>query len=182
MAIKINNEPKYVRRRIAVAIIFVATFLGVSKATSDVCWTGSGYGSCQKMIDDMLAKQEAERKAIEEAKAEALRLELAKTTAPLFEVQSYAKKLAWNEYKWGDKQFACLDLLWTKESNWRSNAVSKTHDHGIPQRNMPDASKDQRLDFLADPKSQIEWGLNYISERYGSPCQALDFHERRNWY
>ena len=182
MALKINNERKYVRRRIAVGVLFVASFLGVSKATGDICWTGNGYGSCQAMIDDMLAKQEAERKAIEEARQQALMEERAKTTTPKVEAQLFAQRLAVKEYKWGAKQFSCLNELWTQESNWRSNAVSKTHDHGIPQRNMPDATKQEKLAFLADYEGQIAWGLKYISERYGSPCQALDFHERRNWY
>lgn len=182
MKLKISNEPKYVIRRILVGALFVTSFLTISKATADICWTGNGYGSCQVMIDTMLAEQEAERKAIEEAKEEAERIERAKTTAPLSEVQSYAKKVAYREYKWGGQQFACLERLWTKESNWRSNAVSKTNDHGIPQRNMPDHTKEQKLDFLSDPQGQIEWGLGYISARYESPCQALSFHQRNNWY
>ena len=29
---------------------------------------------------------------------------------------------------------------------------------------------------------QAEWGLKYISDRYGSPSRALAFHNRNNWY
>lgn len=182
MALKINNEPKYVIRRILVGTLFVATFLGVSKATADICWTGSGYGSCQAMIEAVVKAQEAERKAIEEAKEQALIEERAKTTTPQVEAQLFAQRVALKEYQWGKTQFACLTELWTKESNWRSNAVSKTNDHGIPQRNMPDHTKQEKLEFLADYEKQITWGLGYIQSRYGSPCQALSFHERRNWY
>ena len=31
-------------------------------------------------------------------------------------------------------------------------------------------------------RTQINWGLNYIQERYQSPCGALNFHLSNNWY
>jgi hypothetical protein len=133
------------------------------------------------MIDEQVAKAQAEKDAIERDRKIALEEEAAKTQAPLSEVQLYARK-EMKDYGWGAKEYACLETLWTKESNWRSNAVSKTNDHGIPQRNMPDATKAQKREFLADPKAQIAWGLGYIDHRYGSPCQALSFHNSRNWY
>lgn len=182
MALQIDNSPKYRRRRFAVAVLFVASFLGITKATADICWTGNGYGSCKQMVIDATAKAEAERAAVERDRQRAILEFKAKTTTPLPEAQLFAQKVALKEYKWGKTQFACLQRLWTKESNWRSNAVSRTNDHGIPQRNMPDHSKSERMKFLSDYKEQIKWGLGYISHRYGSPCQALDFHNSRNWY
>lgn len=182
MTLKISNEPKYVIRRIIVGALFVTSFLTISKATADICWTGNGYGSCEQMLNEIEAKAKAERDAIEADRKQALIEEAAKTTTPIGEAQVFAQKVAYREYKWGKAQFACLDTLWTQESNWRSNAVSKTNDHGIPQRNMPDHTKQEKLEFLADYEQQIEWGLGYIEARYGSPCKALSFHNARNWY
>lgn len=71
------------------------------------------------------------------------------------------------------KQYQCLLTLWTKESNWRSNAQSKTHDMGIPQRHMKHNTKKQQQKFLSDPLAQIDWGINYIKIRYHTPCRAL---------
>ena len=71
------------------------------------------------------------------------------------------------------KQYQCLHTLWTKESNWRSNAQSKTHDMGIPQRHMKHNTKKQQQKFLSDPLEQVSWGLNYIKIRYQTPCRAL---------
>jgi hypothetical protein len=34
----------------------------------------------------------------------------------------------------------------------------------------------------ADAATQIEWGLGYIAERYGSPCGAWGFKQSHGWY
>jgi len=72
-----------------------------------------------------------------------------------------------------EKQYQCLHTLWTKESNWRSNAKSATHDMGIPQRHMKHNTKAQQEKFLSDPLAQVDWGLGYIEHRYNTPCRAL---------
>lgn len=51
-----NMDPKFVRRRRIVAAIVGALVLGLfTYATGDVCWTGNGYGSCSKMIEDVVS-------------------------------------------------------------------------------------------------------------------------------
>jgi hypothetical protein len=37
-------------------------------------------------------------------------------------------------------------------------------------------------DYRTNYRTQIKWGLNYIQERYQSPCGALNFHLSNNWY
>lgn len=81
------------------------------------------------------------------------------------------------------RQFACLDRLWSRESNWRPHAKNRrTGAYGIPQalpgHKMASAGKDWRT----NPRTQIVWGLSYISKRYGTPCNALRFHNRHGWY
>jgi hypothetical protein len=80
---------------------------------------------------------------------------------------------------WTDKQFVCLDRLWQKESNWRPEAYNKVKVMGKNAGGIP-----QILGM--DPKTpatrQIERGFAYILYRYGSPCQALKFHQENGWY
>jgi hypothetical protein len=50
-------DQKFVRRRRAVAIVIGLALLSLfTYATGDLCWTGSGYGSCIAMIDEVIAK------------------------------------------------------------------------------------------------------------------------------
>ena len=97
-----------------------------------------------------------------------------------------ARKLAkskLDDFGWTTKQeWACLNWMWGKESAWNYKAVSKTQDHGIPQRHMSTATQAQKHAFLTDPVNQINWGLNYIKERYGSPCKAKNFWVAHHWY
>jgi hypothetical protein len=90
--------------------------------------------------------------------------------------KAYAKDklLAWQE-----NQYRCLDKLWTKESNWRPHAYNKIKVMGKNAGGIP-----QILGM--SPKTpapeQIDRGLAYIIHRYGTPCQAWKFHERKGWY
>ena len=97
-----------------------------------------------------------------------------------------ARKLAkskLDDFGWTTtKEWNCLNWMWGKESAWNYKAVSPTNDHGIPQRNMPTATKAQKRSFLNDPVAQINWGLGYIKHRYGSPCKAKAFWLKNRWY
>jgi len=72
------------------------------------------------------------------------------------------------------KQFNCLDKLYTHESNWRPEARNGSH-YGIPQGNS-EWLKDQ------DGWTQVVWGLQYIGNRYGEPCIALDHWSKYGWH
>jgi hypothetical protein len=37
-------------------------------------------------------------------------------------------------------------------------------------------------DYRVNPYTQVEWGLSYITERFGSPCAALRHHDKKGWY
>jgi hypothetical protein len=37
-------------------------------------------------------------------------------------------------------------------------------------------------DWATNPVTQIRWGLDYINDRYGSPCSAWSFKRGRGWY
>lgn len=84
---------------------------------------------------------------------------------------------------WDETQFACLDALWTRESNWRVNAENKSSGaYGIPQALPGSKMASAGDDWQTNPATQITWGLGYIANRYGTPCDAWAFFQARNWY
>jgi len=72
------------------------------------------------------------------------------------------------------KEYKCLAILYGKESAWNPDAVNGSH-HGIPQG---------RSEYLAtlDGYGQVRWGLDYIGNRYGEPCIALDHWRAKGWH
>ena len=71
-------------------------------------------------------------------------------------------------------QMKCLAKLYGKESAWDETAVNGSH-YGIPQG---------RSEYLktASVEQQIQWGLKYIDNRYGSPCAAWSFFQKNNYH
>ena len=94
-----------------------------------------------------------------------------------------AKELIAANYKWSEKQFTCLDQLWTKESHWNYKARNKSSGaHGIAQALPATKMEIVGTDWRTNPVTQITWGLKYIDERYEYPCAAWSKSKRSNWY
>lgn len=96
--------------------------------------------------------------------------------------QAYAQARCY-DYGWSDYDFECLVKLWYRESGWNPYACNRSSGaYGIPQ-SLP-ASKMAAYgdDYLTNYQTQIEWGLNYISSRYGSPANAWANSQSRGWY
>lgn len=97
--------------------------------------------------------------------------------------QAYRRML---EHGWSTVEDAqCLEELWNGESNWRWDAENPSSGaYGIPQALPGDKMKDVGEDWKTNADTQIRWGLQYIKERYGSPCEALDFWKSNDphWY
>jgi hypothetical protein len=84
---------------------------------------------------------------------------------------------------WGDGQFSCLDSLWTKESGWSYTANNVgSGAYGIPQSLPGSKMSAFGSDWATNPVTQIKWGLQYIGDRYGSPCGAWAQSQATNWY
>ncbi|WP_017576685.1 aggregation-promoting factor C-terminal-like domain-containing protein [Nocardiopsis kunsanensis] len=85
---------------------------------------------------------------------------------------------------WGADEFHdCLEPLWEKESNWNHTAEnSSTGAYGIPQSLPGDKMASHGEDWRTDPATQISWGLSYIKDRHGSPCEAWRHSQANNWY
>lgn len=86
-------------------------------------------------------------------------------------------------YGWGQDQFQCLAQLWTKESNWLTTATNPySGAYGIAQALPAGKYASAGSDWLTNYRTQVEWGLGYIRDRYGSPCGAWNHSVRYNWY
>ena len=80
---------------------------------------------------------------------------------------------------WANNQYECLDKLWTQESNWRAEAFNKVKVMGKNAGGIPQILG---LDPTIPAPLQIDRGFAYIMHRYGTPCMAWKFHERKGWY
>jgi hypothetical protein len=94
-----------------------------------------------------------------------------------------AKSILIDEYGFNEKQYQCLNTLWTKESHWNYKARNKRSGaHGIPQALPASKMSVVSTDWRTNPVTQIRWGLRYITIRYETPCKALAKHKRSNYY
>ncbi len=98
------------------------------------------------------------------------------------EYQAYAQKRCF-DYGWSDADFQALVKLWNKESGWNPSAHnSSSGAHGIPQALPASKMATAGSDYLTNYKTQIEWGLSYIRNRYGTPTSAWNHSCRKGWY
>jgi len=96
--------------------------------------------------------------------------------------QAYASGQLRN-YGWGQDQMPCLYNLWMQESSWRADAENPDSGaYGIPQALPASKLAAAGADWRTNGDTQIDWGLSYIQNRYGSPCGAWAHEVANNWY
>ncbi len=96
--------------------------------------------------------------------------------------QAYASSLMAG-YGWGSGEFRCLVDLWNRESNWLTSAMNPySGAYGIPQSLPGDKMAAAGSDWRTNYRTQIHWGLSYISQRYQAPCGAWAHSELKGWY
>ena len=104
------------------------------------------------------------------------------TTGTVAEYQAYAKQRVY-DYGWTDADFNALVNLWNRESGWQvSNRNRSSGAYGIPQALPASKMASAGSDYLTNYKTQINWGLNYIKGRYGSPSGAWNHSQQKGWY
>lgn len=92
--------------------------------------------------------------------------------ATVAQAQAYAAGAA-AQRGWTGNDWDCLVKLWTRESSWlwyAENASSGAY--GIPQSLPADKMAAFGANYRDDAAVQIDWGLWYIAQRYGSPSKA----------
>lgn len=76
----------------------------------------------------------------------------------------------------GAAQFDCLDALWQHESDWDPSAENPSSGaYGIAQALPAAKMASVGEDWMSNPITQVSWGLEYITRRYGSACNAWSF-------
>ena len=76
---------------------------------------------------------------------------------------------------WRGTQWRCLDAIIYRESRWNPRAAN-THSSARGLFQM------LKQDPALSVEEQTERGLRYVRERYGSPCEALRWHNAHGWY
>ena len=84
---------------------------------------------------------------------------------------------------WSGSEWTCLESLWTKESGWNASASNPSSGaYGIPQSLPGSKMASAGSDWQSNPATQIEWGLGYIADVYGTPCGAWGHSQSVGWY
>ncbi|MFF5182517.1 transglycosylase SLT domain-containing protein [Streptomyces sp. NPDC000345] len=153
----------------------------------------------KQAAEDAIAKQkaaeekaaEAKAKAAEEAKRaeEREKAETKASTASgtgsfpqqasytVAEVQAIARQIV------PAGQFQCFSNIVDHESTWNYQAVNPSSGaYGLVQAYPGSKMSSAGADWRTNPATQIKWGLNYMNERYGSPCDAWAYWQANGSY
>lgn len=137
---------------------------------------------------DAAAKKEAAEKAAEKAAAEREAKAASRSASragdfaqqasySTAEVKSMAQQIV------GGGQFQCFSEIVERESGWNYQASNPSSGaYGLVQALPGTKMASAGADWKTNPATQIKWGLNYMNDRYGSPCGAWDFWQANNWY
>lgn len=102
----------------------------------------------------------------------------AQAATPASSAQATAKKMIGNT-----AEYQCFSEIVERESGWdvdATNASSGAYGlvQALPGSKMASAGSDWRTNAA----TQIEWGLDYMKDRYGSACDAWNFWQANGWY
>ncbi|MEU9878249.1 transglycosylase SLT domain-containing protein [Streptomyces phaeochromogenes] len=139
---------------------------------------------------DAVAKQKAAEKAEQEAKERKDALKAAsrsatrdassfptKSSYSVAEIQAMARQIVPAD------QFQCFSTIVDHESSWNYQADNPTSDaYGLMQALPGSKMSSAGADWATNPATQIKWGLGYMNDRYGSPCEAWNFWQANNYY
>ncbi|MFI6930281.1 transglycosylase SLT domain-containing protein [Streptomyces sp. NPDC050287] len=94
----------------------------------------------------------------------------AKGSYTIAEVQDMARAIV------GSAQFGCFSNIVDHESSWNYRAVNPSSGaYGLVQALPGGKMSSVGADWQTNPATQIKWGLKYMNERYGSPCDAWSY-------
>ncbi|WP_055627429.1 transglycosylase SLT domain-containing protein, partial [Streptomyces hirsutus] len=73
-------------------------------------------------------------------------------------------------------QYQCFSNIVQRESGWNHTATNASSGaYGLVQALPASKMASAGSDWKTNPATQISWGIDYMNERYGSPCAAWDF-------
>nr|WSY52100.1 lytic transglycosylase domain-containing protein [Streptomyces sp. NBC_00886] len=133
-----------------------------------------------------VAKKAAAEKAEKDAKERAEAKSAASRSSSSFPVQSsytisQIQSMAASMVPSG--QFQCFSNIVDHESSWNYRAVNASSGaYGLFQALPGSKMSSVGSDWQTNPATQIKWGLQYMNERYGSPCDAWTFWQANHYY
>ncbi|CAL9588499.1 hypothetical protein SUDANB105_05174 [Streptomyces sp. enrichment culture] len=102
----------------------------------------------------------------------------AATTASPSEAKAIAKQLIPNA-----AQFNAFSKIVEHESGWDVDATNPSSGaYGLVQALPGNKMAAAGSDWKTNAKTQIQWGLDYMKSRYGSPVGAWSFWQANGWY
>ncbi|WP_225826865.1 transglycosylase SLT domain-containing protein [Streptomyces naphthomycinicus] len=127
-----------------------------------------------------LAKERAEAKSAAASRGTDVRDSSSFPTQSSYsvaQIQAMARQMV------AGNQFQCFSNIVDHESSWNYKAVNASSGaYGLFQALPAGKYASAGADWQTNPATQIKWGLNYMNERYGSPCQAWSFWSANHWY
>ncbi|MFC8196185.1 transglycosylase SLT domain-containing protein [Streptomyces sp. NPDC060006] len=100
------------------------------------------------------------------------------TAATSASAKAIAQKMIHN-----DAQYKAFAKIVEHESGWDVDATnSSSGAYGLVQALPGSKMASAGSDWKTNPKTQIEWGLDYMKSRYGSPVGAWNFWQANGWY
>ncbi|ADI07307.1 hypothetical protein SBI_04186 [Streptomyces bingchenggensis BCW-1] len=129
-----------------------------------------------------LAKERAEaKKKLEEAASRSATRDASsfpqQASYTVAEVQAMARQIVPAD------QFQCFSNIVNHESTWNYRAENPSSGaYGLVQALPGSKMSSVGADWRTNPATQIKWGLNYMNERYDSPCGAWSFWQANNYY
>ncbi|MGV9502170.1 aggregation-promoting factor C-terminal-like domain-containing protein [Streptomyces sp. NPDC003642] len=82
-----------------------------------------------------------------------------------------------------DAQYQCFSRIVEQESHWDVNAQNASSGaYGLVQALPGSKMASAGSDWKTNAATQIEWGLDYMKDRYGSACGAWEFWQTNHWY
>lgn len=131
-------------------------------------------------------ERERQRQAEEAAAAAAEAASASTADSSSFPVQSsysVAEVQAMAQQMVPADQFQCFSNIVDHESGWDYTATNPSSGaYGLMQALPGSKMASAGADWQTNPATQIEWGLSYMNDRYGSPCGAWEFWQANGWY
>ena len=84
--------------------------------------------------------------------------------------------------RFGADQWPAFDAIVSHESGWNPSAYNPSGAYGIMQSLPGSKMASAGADWKTNGITQAQWGLGYITDRYGTPANAERFREAHGWY
>ncbi|MDT0342383.1 aggregation-promoting factor C-terminal-like domain-containing protein [Streptomyces litchfieldiae] len=138
----------------------------------------------RKAAAEREAREQAEREAAEAAaEAAAAAAASESTDFPVQSSYTKAEVQAMAAQIVAADQFQCFSNIVDHESGWDYTATNPSSGaYGLMQALPGSKMSSAGADWQTNPATQIRWGVNYMEDRYGSPCGAWEFWQANNWY